>query len=867
MFIGRLSPDLDATQVGAKAAGLGRAMELGLAVPGGFVVTRAALRHFLAATGLEARVHALLTSEDDRGTRAECFAQLKADVLASAAPDELEAAFRAPAAALLEQSPFGLAVRSSGVLEDSARASFAGIYASFLGVASPAGFWGAVRLCWCAAWSPEATDYARRFGLEPEPDQMAVLVQNVIPADAAGVIFTADPVTGDPWRFALNSAFGLARDVVGGRAASDEFVLDWHDDRVLERRVAEKPTMLAPTPQGVREIEVPEVRRNEPSLADADVHKVVRAARALDQALGCRVDVEWAFAGDDLYVVQVRPITALPEFFPHELSAEERNRTWRRSEEVWYAAPPEDRRLVAPLFADEWALDRWRRYAPQDAPFGTPWQGDERDVNGYRYATPWVWGRDTPDPGDPEEQLVDQEPGFRAQWEAGKQRQRQDAREIDQALAQARSSRDLIPMLLRVKERAFDFEALSWGAPQWLGFHCERLLVRFLQEIGSAAPAEALLEGVTSLSYARTRALQRLARGIGEAFVRRAFLDHPLDRVLSFLMEHHPGCRFLAEYEELCWDYGLAPPSWGDRDEHTGIIGEVQTLFTIRSVLVDTAADIEDAWDRSRGRAAASADEVRQELSRDAVLLARFERLLDWARYWVPALDDRGLCLLLFNRLKEVVWRTGRALVEEGITETVNDVHLLTPADLRRIAEPRDAQIGRALSEKRRRAFERNRRLSPPAFLGARPADVPSPVSPASATATPEDEGGPILSGRGMTPWRATGVTRAVKSFDDAVLLASLTPETILVCDGSSIGYYADWVSLFLVVAGLVIVGEHSGMHHAIQIARECGIAFVHLPKAELSTLQDGVRIAIDGAAGAVTLLQDEDTADALKDR
>ena len=865
MFIERLSPDLDVTQVGAKAAGLRRAIELGLAVPAGFVVTRAALRHFLAATGLEARVHALLTSEDNRQTRTERFAQLEAEVLASVPPDDLATALSAPAATLLKQSPSGLAVRSSGVLEDSAKASFAGIYASFLGVTSPAGFWEAVRRCWCAAWSPEATDYARRSGLESRPDQMAVLVQEVIPADAAGVIFTADPVTGDPWRFVLNSAFGLARDVVGGHAASDEFVLDWDGDRVLERRAVEKSTMLAATPQGVARVELPEARRNEPSLADADVHEVARAARTLDRAFGCRVDVEWAIVGDDLYIVQVRPITALPEFFPHELSAEETKQTWRRSEEVWYAAPPEDRRLVAPLFADEWALDRWRRYAPQDAPFGTPWQGEERDFNGYRYATPWVWGQDTPNPEDSEQRLIGQEPGFRAQWEAGKQRQRQEARQMDQALAQACSSRDLIPMLLCVKERAFDFEALSWGPPQWLGFHCEKLLVQFLQQIGSTTPTEALLEGVTSLSYERTRALQRLARGIGEEFVRRAFLDQPLDRVPSFLMEQHPGCRFLAEYEELCWDYGLAPPSWVNRGEHTGIIGEVQTLFAIRSVLVDTAADVEHAWDRSRGRAAASADEVRQELSGDAVLLTRFERLLDWARYWVPALDDRGLCLLLFNRLKEVVWRTGRALMEEGITETVNDVHLLTSADLRQIAESRDAQASRALSEKRRREFERNRRFSPPAFLGARPAAAPTPVSAAPGTTAPKGGGGPILSGRGMTPWSATGVTRVVKSLDDAALLASLTPETILVCDGSSLGYYADWVSLFLVVAGLVIVGQHSGMHHAIQIARECGIAFVHLPEAELSTLQDGVRIAIDGAVGAVTLLQDEDGDDTME--
>lgn len=853
-----LSPNLDATQVGAKAAGVGRAIELGLAVPAGYVVTRAALQHFLEATGLEARVHALLSSKEDRVTRTECFTQLEADVLASDPPDNLVAALSAPATTLLEQSPCGLAVRSSGVLEDSATASFAGVYDSFLGVTSLPDFWDAVRRCWCAAWSPEATDYARKFGLEPRPDQMAVLVQEIILADAAGVIFTADPVTGDPWRFVLNSAFGLARDVVDGHAASDEFVLNWEDGRVLEQRVAGKPTMLTATPQGTVEVALPEARRNKASLADAKACEIARAVLALDRAYGCRVDMEWALAGDRLYVLQVRPMTALPDFFPYDLSEDEAKQTWRRSEEVWYAAPSQDKRLVAPLFGDVWALDRWRRYAPPDAPL----EGEERDFNGYRYTTTWVWGRGIPYSESPEQQLIDQEPGFRALWEASKQRQRQEARQTCQELAQERSLRELIPLLLHVKKRAYDFEAVSWGPPQWLGYRCNKLLAEFLKEIRSAVPPEALVEGVTSLSYERTRALQRLAQGIGEEIVRRTFLDQPLDRVLAFLMEHHPGCRFLAEFEELCWDYGLAPPSWISRDEHTGIIGEVQTLFAIRSVLADAAADVEQAWDRSRARAAAAADEVRQELREKAALLARFERLLAWARYWVPALDDRGLCMLLFNRLKEVVWRTGRALLDEGITQTAEDIHLLTPADLRQIAESREARTSKELSRQRRREFEMNQRLAPPAFLGTRPADAHAPMQGALVPAGPQGGDGPVLSGRGMTPWTATGVTRAVNSLDDAALLASLTRETILVCDGSRLGYYADWVSLFLVVTGLVIVGRHGGMHHATQIARECGVAFVHLPQAGLLALPDGTPIDLNGAAGTVTIRANEATTD-----
>ena len=196
--------------------------------------------------------------------------------------------------------------------------------------------------------------------------------------------------------------------------------------------------------------------------------------------------------------------------------------------------------------------------------------------------------------------------------------------------------------------------------------------------------------------------------------------------------------------------------------------------------------------------------------------------------------------------------------MEEGITSTADDVHLLTSTDLPQIALFRDPATGRALVEKRRREFERNQRLTPPAYLGARPAAARTPVS-ASPPAAESTGDGPVLTGQGITPWSATGVACTVSDLNDPALLASLTPEAILVCDGSSISYYADWTSLFLVVAGLVIVGTHRGMHHAIQIARECGVAFIHLPAAELTALEDGKRVAIDGTAGMVTLLEEDE--------
>ena len=255
LFVVKLQYPMDCQDVGAKAANLARAMELGLSVPKGFVVTRQALSLFLEETGLLSAARRLIDGDrvDDAARRTE-YAALTEEMLRAPIPRPIAEGVKPIVQELLNESLQGLAVRSSGVHEDSVKASFAGIYESFLGVGSPAEFWKAMRLCWCSAWSPEATRYACKLGIEPTADQMAVLVQEVIPADTAGVIFTADPATGNPWRFVLDSAFGLARDVVGGHAASDTFVLDWEGE-ILERRVVEKPTMLEVTPPGVREVD------------------------------------------------------------------------------------------------------------------------------------------------------------------------------------------------------------------------------------------------------------------------------------------------------------------------------------------------------------------------------------------------------------------------------------------------------------------------------------------------------------------------------------------------------------------------------------------------------------------------------------
>jgi hypothetical protein len=256
----------DAPRVGRKAATLGELRRAGFPVPGGVVVTTEALVRTLDAAGLDA----------------------------AASPDQVEAVplpgevASAVAAAARRLGGVPLAVRSSGVDEDLPGASYAGQYESVLGVPA-AGLPAAVRRCWASAFTRHVAAYRRSRGVGRDVG-MAVLVQPMVAAKAAGVAFSADPVTGDRATAVVNAVRGLGDRLVAGRASPDEWVV---------RGVA---ATCRAAPEGAIAAEV---------AAD-----VAALARRVEARLGTPQDIEWALAGGELVLLQARPITALPDQVP-----------------------------------------------------------------------------------------------------------------------------------------------------------------------------------------------------------------------------------------------------------------------------------------------------------------------------------------------------------------------------------------------------------------------------------------------------------------------------------------------------------------------------------------------------------------------
>src|SRR5512145_1132832 len=206
---------------------------------------------------------------------------------------------------------FIAAVRSSAVDEDGATASFAGQHETYLNIVGADAIIQTVTRCWESARSEHALDYRRQQGLSVERPQIAVLVQQLVAADVAAVVFSANPITGNRDEVMINASWGLGESIVSGTVTPDTFIVRKSDLAVVQRIVADKQCMTVSAPGGTHEVEVPRFLRNTSSLNDEQVIEMAKLALTLETTMGYPVDVECAYAAGELYLLQCRPITTL----------------------------------------------------------------------------------------------------------------------------------------------------------------------------------------------------------------------------------------------------------------------------------------------------------------------------------------------------------------------------------------------------------------------------------------------------------------------------------------------------------------------------------------------------------------------------
>jgi pyruvate, water dikinase len=280
----------EVARAGGKGASLARMTALGLPVPPGFVVPADAL---VAALGDDCQALRAALPDPERA---------QAIVARARPPAEIAAAYEA----LGDEAP--VAVRSSACAEDSDAASYAGQQETYLHVRGADAVLDRVRDCWASFFSERAIFYRERKGSLDDLG-MAVVVQRMVQADVAGVLFTCDPVHRRRDRMVVEAVLGLGEAAVSGAVTPDHYVLK-RDGTVKRTKVARQPFAIVPLEGGGTEQRELGAEGAAPKLGEQHLRELARIGDDLEQRLGGPQDIEWALEGEEIFVLQARPVTA-----------------------------------------------------------------------------------------------------------------------------------------------------------------------------------------------------------------------------------------------------------------------------------------------------------------------------------------------------------------------------------------------------------------------------------------------------------------------------------------------------------------------------------------------------------------------------
>jgi pyruvate, water dikinase len=305
----------DRQHVGGKGGSLGELQRAGIAVPAGFVVKTAAFERFIRVlerhSPVRSRVAAL--SGDDLSVASACCAEIRARVTAEALPADVLDEIASAHAALCgseEQTP--VAVRSSATTEDAADASFAGLQDTYLWVTNLPQTLERVRACWASLYSVESVTYRRKRALPEDGVAMAVVVQKMVNARTAGVMFTRSPLTGDRSVLTVEASWGLGSAVVGGEVTPDRWVLGKISGDISVREISDKLIQHVPVSIGGTEaVAVPEDQQRAACMSDEELLSLRTIARKVERHYGRPQDIEWAIERDSnaIFLLQSRPET------------------------------------------------------------------------------------------------------------------------------------------------------------------------------------------------------------------------------------------------------------------------------------------------------------------------------------------------------------------------------------------------------------------------------------------------------------------------------------------------------------------------------------------------------------------------------
>ena len=886
----------DLARVGGKGAHLGEMIRAGFSVPPGFSVKSEGYDRFFEAAGLKKPIEEIASGIDFRDLKdvEEKTARIREIISTASVPEDVETEIRDAYEELVKgEAEISLvAVRSSVGTRDLSRSSFPGQMDTFHNVLGIEEVLVTIRECWASVWSARAASMMHALQIDSNMIIIAPVVQTMVPSEISGVLFTANPIDGNPGEILMDAAFGLGEAVVSGSMTPDHYVISKKGLRVLSKDVGCKSFKLeldVEKGSGKRRVELSEEEASRECLAPEQVRELAELGIAVEEHFGTPQDIEWAYSKGKLFLLQSRKIAGLAR------AASEAARGERVSEFDTRIKDPPDiyssanisevmPGVLTPLSLDAvkscdyafWKINH--DVGLIDEPF--PEGGQDLMFIGLFLGRlhlnistfsrimskiPGASAQDTDRAIPVDERFVqsgDAKVSFRMipfllgvvvrglclRRQAPKDLMRLTSR-LHRRIAETRS-RDFSKMTLEDFAELLDFKSRegreiitlhilnSQLSPAYYGA-LRKLARNWLgDEIGAFSAR--LVTGLATMESARpTVGIYRLYRFVADSpGLKRLFLENEAREILPLFESSHEAEaeEFRGRLDAFLKQYGyravaeaeMRAPSWDE--DPTFVLAMIKNY--LRAGRVEDPADIEARQRKDREAA-----------TREAFAgLGFFKRgIFKWVlkeacTFLVARENGKALTILGLHDLKKTLRVLGKRLFEEGMLQDPDDIYFLSMEEL--IACCRGEKIDvQSLVPRRKEEYERDKTFTLPETFTGRPVPIQHEEE------LPETS---VLKGLPVSPGRVTGPARVIM---DPREDAYLEEGEILVAPVTDTG----WTPLFILAKGLVV--DIGGLlSHGSIVAREYGIPGVLNVMVGTKLIKTGQIITVDGGKGEVYL-------------
>jgi len=857
-------PKANLETVGGKGMSLAKLANAGLPVPGGFHVTTEAYRQFVAANNLQTGINEALKAVDTAqpSTLETASATIGRLFAEASIPEEIADVIKNAYLELgTSHATPPVAVRSSATAEDLPDASFAGQQETYLNISGTDALLEATKKCWASLWTARAIGYRARQGIRSEGVALAVVVQEMVFADAAGIIFTANPLNGKRDEIVINAAWGLGEVVVGGAVTPDTLTVNKLTGGLIARETAEKMVMTVRTETGTEEQPVPDSLQRVPVLSDEQAAQLTRYGVEIEELYGIPMDIEWTLADGKFAIVQARPVTAMPEA-PIEWAPPDPKGTYMRTSVADLMPEP-----LSPLFVTL-GIPAQRE---QMQPMGRRLMNTElrmakdyfTSINNYAYMNAnfppkvWWWALTEFLPAYPRllRMLV---PLWRDELHPEYQ-------------AVVASKNDSIPTEMSAAELWSETQELvsaasyyvcglmfaTMGASAGSEMLTTNLYNKFAKQEGDP-DASVLLMGWDNIPVRSEKSLYDIAMWIRKDENLTGYVLNTPSHDLVEKLEN-PGSVPVSQFPEFATRFQAHLENFGhivfqlDFAEPLPLDHPEMMLENIKMYLRGEGTNPHERQQASEEKRIQTTESMLGRLK--GLKRWGFQKALNWGQSMAEVREDALAEIgLAYPKLRELLRELGRRFAEAGAIREADDIFWLEKDEI-------SAHLGKldhsqalddlSLHVEKRKAFnQRVGQITPPPMMPMkkRVMGVKSDVFIAKSE---EAQAGNVLKGVPTSAGKITAPARVLHGPED---FGQMKPGDVLVAGTTT----PAWTPLFA-MASAVVTDIGGPLSHGSIVAREYGIPAVMGTGVATRRIQSGQSITVDGTKGEVILETSDD--------